>query len=441
MGEKTGGPGPPIDKNINVDEMAVEDDHRYDLNNKYSSLDVGPFFVYLEHKNRNLGRLFPIKIGYFLQEIDVFKKDILDIKSIGLNRVKVVFKNYSIANLLINHEIVKKNELIAFIPKFFTQKKGVVKMVDTFFTEQYLKSAIVSDIPVVEVKRMKRKITDKTTNVSEYIDRQIIVVTFLGNKLPGSIKINMVNFPVDPYVYPVVQCYKCLRYGHTSKQCKGKARCQKCSTEHPDISECKNDFKCIYCECNEHSSLSRDCPVYKKQFDIKKVMAFENKSFKEAEALINNPSYSKIVSNNRFNLLRNDENFPELNSNNNQSNINLISKPKFRLDNNLSRSSQSKKRKASSPPQSPPSNSNHPFQKRNTPSSSIIPNPHREDFIQHKDNLINQISVLVNEIVTNPKTLSINQIREYIAQIFIDNINTESANIVPITISDEDETY
>lgn len=41
-------------------------------------------------------------------------------------------------------------------------------------------------------------------------------------------------------------------------------------------------------------------------------MASENSSCKEAEEIFNNPSYEKILVNNRFDLLNNSNNFLEL---------------------------------------------------------------------------------------------------------------------------------
>nr|CAH7737746.1 unnamed protein product [Callosobruchus chinensis] len=95
MNEDSGGPGPPSDTgragNTITDNISnsqpEESINNYDLNNKYLSTDKGPYFVYMEHKSKNLGRLFPIKVGHFLQQNREFKNDILDIQSIVLNTI------------------------------------------------------------------------------------------------------------------------------------------------------------------------------------------------------------------------------------------------------------------------------------------------------------------------------------------------------------------
>lgn len=175
-----------------------------DLNNKYRESDTGPFMVYVEHKNKNLGRLFPIKVGHFLQKCDGFRNNIVDIKSVGYTRVKVIFKTFSSANDLINNKLITENDLIAYIPKFFTQTKGLLRMVDTFFSEEYLLNSIQSSVNVVEVERMyRRSLNEKGESI--LLKRQMVIVSFLGSNVPKEVIIDNVIFPVERYIYPVVQ--------------------------------------------------------------------------------------------------------------------------------------------------------------------------------------------------------------------------------------------
>uniref|UniRef100_A0A6P7GXV2 Uncharacterized protein LOC114348144 n=1 Tax=Diabrotica virgifera virgifera TaxID=50390 RepID=A0A6P7GXV2_DIAVI len=123
MSGNGGGPGPPSvnlnnnnqmnnnDSQINVSSMDTVSSNfeKYDFDNKYQPADAGPYQVFLEHTDKNLGRLFPIRIGFYLQQVIEFRNDVIDIHSVGLKRVKVIFRTYKIANLLINHEILIKN--------------------------------------------------------------------------------------------------------------------------------------------------------------------------------------------------------------------------------------------------------------------------------------------------------------------------------------------
>lgn len=422
------------------DIVSETTDPIYDLNNKYRSSDKGPFYVYLEHTNKNLGRLFPIRIGYFLQESPEFKHDILDIKSIGIKRVKVEFKSHNVANSLVNHELVRKNNLVAFIPRFYTQKKGIVRMVDTFFEEDYLKNAILSEIPVVEVKRMKRKIVNSETNESSFVSRQMIIVTFLGNRIPDNITINLVKFNVEPYVSPVIQCFKCLRYGHTSEQCRSKPRCQKCSKEHTEQEVCDNDKCCLHCNSTEHNSLSKNCPAYLKQYNIKKTMAYHNTSFKEAEFLVNNPSYAKVTTNNRFDLFNNFDNFPELSTPSSSCNNTAWKKPKVNITQTKTNSQQIKKRKHISPPESPthikPQTYIEP-QPHKTPMPTFITHPSpRDQLITYQNQIISQISSFIFQMFQKQQSLDENEIRNQLSLIL--NNKTDNSSMECISLSDEE---
>lgn len=418
-------------------------DSFYDFDNRYRKSDRGPYYVYIEHRDKNIGRLFPVRLGHYLFKDELFKNNVIDITSIGINRVKVIFKSYLVANQLVSSEIIKENNLVAYIPRFFTHKKGVIKMVDTYFSEEFLKTAIESDFKVVEVKRMKRKRVNENGE-TDLIPRQMIIVTFLGNTLPENVKINLVNFPVEPYIHPVVQCFSCLRFGHTSNMCKGSVRCKRCGGAHQLIHCDSSETTCVYCKSSEHVATSKDCPEYIKQFNIKRAMAAENVSFKEAERLVNNPSYAKVTRNNRFAVLADLENFPNLPSpKQDASRTNLIN-PGVRR---LVPQSFPKKRKSSNDQGAPvlqeiksqgaipKTNSAHGRDKKisyrneggdvNSFSQPIIPNPHREEFILYKEKIIEQISTLFKGIIESilPGQSNINldtqyNIKEHLFSIF-----------------------
>lgn len=422
MSKESGGSSQPPGENLNGDPLSQpregdnflpasnqgkssDNVYRIDFENKYSRSDSGPYFVHVESIDKNIGRLFPIRIGHYLKVDDVYKKSIVDIKIVGRNRVKVVLNSYQAANSLINNDLLLKNGFIAYVPKYYTHRKGIVRLVDTFFDEDYLLDAIECDKEIVEIKRMMKRVTNDRGE-SELVKRQIIIVTFLGSNLPQSVRINGVIFTVEPYIYPVVQCMKCLAFGHVKSLCKKEIQlCLKCGEDLKDhkTPDCdKKTFYCIHCKTDEHSSTYRGCPHYQRQKRIKTIVSTRNVTFREAELLERNPSYSKVVTNNRFDILNNLSNFPELStpqtrsgqSNDFQSasvtvplrkpqrfvnNTPKINLPRQNLTTQYSEGPQ-KKRKA---PNSP-----------NTTqiSSPIIPNPYREEFMAYKEQLTDKLT-------------------------------------------------
>lgn len=449
MGDSTGGPGPPASNLLNITEVDEDDlplsvrlgsqnylrsnnnlvdnnplrnnvdiqhsnpsqadnqlnnsQSNVDFTNKYLPSDKAPFIVFVEHEEKNIGRLFPVRVGHYLLNCGSSIYDsVVDIKIVGVNRVKVILDKYTAANALVDNQILKRQKLLSYIPKFCTQKKGIVKMVDTYFSEEYLLNSIESKYRVVEVKRLTRKIKDMNTGQDKIVNRQMIAVSFLGNELPQEIRINKVNFPVEPFIHPVIQCRLCLRFGHTDKLCKGKVRCQTCSNIHSEGEVCDGNVLCAHCGSIEHVTLSRKCPAYFKQKSIKEIMAKKNVSFREAEQLFNNPSYSKIVNNNRFSILNNDKNFPEL-PNNKPTTISplvsyssLFHKPRSNPHN--SSSVPNKKRKSNYSPERTSKKDSI----RNSSSAvnhPVIPNPHRRDFMEYKESIIDKISIFVGNLI------------------------------------------
>lgn len=416
MGDTSGGHGPPDNSLQNEDDLPLRDiaqlqkqlqdsqsnnNSVIDFGNKYRPTDKAPYIVFVEHQEKNLGRLFPVRVGHYLLECDKrISESVVDIKVVGINRVKVILKTYNAANSLVNNEVLRKQKLLAYIPKFYTQKKGVIKMVDTFFSEEYLLKSIESKYRIMEVKRLRRKIKDTNTGEEKLIDRQMILVSFLGNELPQEIRINRVNFSVEPYVHPVIQCRTCLRFGHTERLCRGKPRCKTCGKTHETEDVCEEVLMCTHCGSTEHGSLSRKCPAFLKQKSIKEIMAYRNVSFKEAEQLFKNPSYSKVVNNNRFAILSNEENFPELPPSSVSKNL---PKPRTNIahnkpsnSNHSSPSASNKRRKTSVSPERSPKRDHESTDIEKHP---VIPNPYRREFLEYRDSLINQVSNFLVEVL------------------------------------------
>lgn len=272
-------------------------------------------YVFLEKtNNENLGRLHPMVVGHILhRKLNI--PNILKIEKVGRNRVRVELKSIKDANNLVNNPHLRTENLKAFIPKNLLERKGIVRYVDTVFDDKYLFENIMSPYRITEVSRFKRKIVS-TDGETHLVPKQTILLTFEGNVLPKVIYINYVACVVEPYVQRVVQCYKCLRYGHVAKQCNSTSTlCINCSKNKDPEHECRDpqDRFCLFCKNNNHKSISKICPKYEEQAKIKKIMAENNLTFLESRNNLKN-SYSSVLVNNSFAALDTDDtvNFPQL---------------------------------------------------------------------------------------------------------------------------------
>lgn len=276
---------------------------KYNINNIY---------VFIEKlNNENIGRFHPLKVGHILHK-KLSIKNITDIKSVGINRVRVQLKTIKDANDLISNSLLASENLKAYIPRHLLVKKGLIRGVDTFFDNDYLMQNIESPSKVLDVKRMTKKVEKDGKSI--FVNRQSVILTFEGNVLPPEIRINSVIFSVENFYGKVTQCFKCFKYGHISKQCRStNTVCFNCGkTKSNDHACTENDIICINCKSSQHKSYSKNCPEYEKQRKIKQCMIDNNLTFHEAKKYCEN-SFAGCTTSNRFNLLANhDVDFPIL---------------------------------------------------------------------------------------------------------------------------------
>lgn len=121
---------------------------------------------------------------------------------------------------------------------------------------------------------------------------------------------------MEPFYGNVTQCFKCLKFGHISKQCRSTANlCIICAKTKDENHVCtSNDRFCVHCKSNEHSSNYRKCPSFQTQRGIRKIMVDNNPTFKDAKRVSCN-SFAGIITSNRFSELsesRLNLNFPPL---------------------------------------------------------------------------------------------------------------------------------
>ena len=274
----------------------------------------GPYGVWVKKAKFDSDGLSAYKVGSILFE----KYDVVDIKRKGRYRVEVLFKHREEANrFLADGTMRKDHDLVAFFPGHRKMRRGIVKGIPVDFTEDDIVRGYEGNFEIEAVKRMKKKVKNAETNEKEWVDCQTVLITFAGQDLPSEIVIYKVKSKVEPYVPRPMQCFKCFRYGHTSKTCRGKDMCIMCGKEkHQDKCSVKSP-NCYHCS-GQHKSTDFNCPIYKKYEQINTIMSFENLSFIEAKEKI----FPKTT--NRPFLTK--ENFPGVNQRNPAANYKEIMK-------------------------------------------------------------------------------------------------------------------
>ncbi|XP_029672274.1 uncharacterized protein LOC115240948 [Formica exsecta] len=176
------------------------------------------------------------------------------------------------------------------------------------------KKEIVCPYDVVNVRRLNRRaltLSDSGSESVSYIPSKTVCITFKGQVLPKYIFFCMVRYDVTPFISKVSICSLCLRYGHTSTQCKGHPRCSHCAERsHEEGFSCpriNSPPSCANCK-GPHNSKDLSCPERLIQRQIRELAATKNIPLIEARRLIRSNN-SGLGTNPQFDF----SNFPVLN--------------------------------------------------------------------------------------------------------------------------------
>lgn len=256
----------------------------------YSNEDLGPFIVFVESTtktNNNVGRFNNLKIAKEIFDLQL--KEVKKINNKGLNRLAIEFNNWFAANSFIkNSRLIEKGYKL-YIPFNFVTCKGLVRHVDIDEDINNFANICKCDVEILSAKRLNRKVI--SNNKTEYVPTGTILFTFRGVFLPKIIHFYGLPLPVAIYIPPVTQCFACLLYGHTKKNCKGKEKCYNCGEKKHENDQTTTDSttefscltKCHFCK-ESHKTTSKTCPEYQRQLEIKKLMAYENLTFYDADS-------------------------------------------------------------------------------------------------------------------------------------------------------------
>lgn len=164
---------------------------------------------------------------------------------------------------------------------------GIIRNFEIELEEKDLLEVIkCSFCDIVGAKRLQRRSKDGT----EWETSETIRLGFKGSSLPPFVEIYGVKVRVEAYIFPVTQCSKCWRYGHSAKLCPSKRIiCPKCGQNHSNCDT--TSYKCVNCG-GHHMTLDRICPKYKKERRLRELMSEFNISYRKAMDVYIPPEHS-----------------------------------------------------------------------------------------------------------------------------------------------------
>jgi len=251
---------------------------------RYFSPDYnGPIVILAEctDQDKNLGNLHPFKIAKFFSSNFT---GITNIKPVGSKKVKITFNSITNGNICLSSKIPSDNGFQVNIPVSLIFSYGVIKL-DNNISEAEFREGLLSPVPIENFKRISIK---RDGNI---IHTRTVELKFVATKIPPVISLFNMLFEVKPSIRSPVQCNRCLRFGHTQKYCRSDARCSHCGEAKHTLETCPSaqatDPVCLYCKL-PHLSTDRSCQEWSTQKSIKKIMATENISYKDAIAFKKN---------------------------------------------------------------------------------------------------------------------------------------------------------
>ena len=224
------------------------------------------FVVFIESKEVNK----PISSRDMLTLSNVFQrfvKGMKYLKKVNKFKIGVVFDKPNLANAFLdNTTFLTEHNLLGSIPAASTELTGVITSVPVNMSNKSIYKALsLTTKKIICVRRIMKRV--RVENNSIFQPTQTVAITFASStSLPDYVFLKMWRLPVLPFIPPVKQCYRCLRYDHLSKFCHNSERCSVCGEGH-NFKDCQINIEnaiCVNCKGN-HIAISGKCPVKQKK--------------------------------------------------------------------------------------------------------------------------------------------------------------------------------
>lgn len=159
---------------------------------------------------------------------------------------------------------------------------GIIRDIDLEVTEEDIMKNICCDVELLYAKRLNKRNYNGGA-AAGWIQCEAIRLAFRGPALPAYVSIHGMRVNVLPYVFPVTQCSRCWKFGHTRLLCPSKkVVCPKCTKNHENCES--TTYRCVNCT-GDHMALQKICPVFKKEKKLREIMSEFNCTYRKALTL------------------------------------------------------------------------------------------------------------------------------------------------------------
>ena len=243
-------------------------------NEEYKNQNVVVFVV---SDNVNLGKTNPIFIAKTINDLVGPVQKVMSTQY----GIKIICRK-SQANILTKEKKFGTYSCkfsIKDVPKPITRgiTHGIPLEMNLLEIKQELEEA--NSMKIEKINRLKK--FDKAQQ--EKIDTESIIIEYSQNiEFPLHMYFGYKRITVKQFIPHPVRCFKCQKYGHISKNCRGTTICPICSNNHTfDNCDNKQNVKC--CNCGlKHSAGYKGCEEFIKAKQIKEYSHSNKLSYAEA---------------------------------------------------------------------------------------------------------------------------------------------------------------
>uniref|UniRef100_A0A1E1XL83 Putative nucleolar gtpase/atpase n=1 Tax=Amblyomma sculptum TaxID=1581419 RepID=A0A1E1XL83_AMBSC len=163
----------------------------------------------------------------------------------------------------------------AVLPSMYLRHEAKIRGVPQEYSNKEL-TEYFSDFGVVAARRQftYKRLRDGT--FEEY-PRSSVILTFKPDAtLPSAVELGSDRYSVEEYIEAPVQCFKCLRFGHSARECVSTSRCKNCGARYC-LEDCRRG-KPLCANCfGPHPATYTGCPrrrevafasLWKRAFDL-----------------------------------------------------------------------------------------------------------------------------------------------------------------------------
>lgn len=160
-------------------------------------------------------------------------------------------------NVLLRSDQVGGIAISARLPHSYVQNTCIIKGVPKWYTEEDLLEYLRPQ-GVLHVRRILRR-RDSSVNEWKTTPSDAVVLSFAPNtERPTTINLGFTRHETADYTETPPRCFKCQRFGHVAKSCRGDQRCKRCGGPH-DFRKCTAGFTCANCN-GDHPASYSGCP-------------------------------------------------------------------------------------------------------------------------------------------------------------------------------------